>query len=169
MNVIIDIDLNDYNPKSEVITRKASKTIIELNNKILFLKSAKGDYKLIGGGIEEGEDPLKCLKREVIEEAGYNLIENTIEEIGIILEKRKDKYSEKIWFLETYLYKCDVDLKSKQELKLTSNEKKKGMQLVSEDIDIALEENRKHINDNPWVYREIKTLEYYKENKCYDK
>lgn len=43
-------------------------------------------YALPGGGIEEGEDKITALKRELLEETGCHC--NTIKEIGCIYENR---------------------------------------------------------------------------------
>ena len=45
--------------------------VFNKDNKIAVLnKTLKNEYKLVGGGIEEDEDPTKAFKREVLEEAG---------------------------------------------------------------------------------------------------
>ncbi len=45
--------------------------VFNKDNKIAILnKSLKNEYKLIGGGIKEDEDPIKAFKREVLEETG---------------------------------------------------------------------------------------------------
>lgn len=45
-----------------------------------------GSYKLAGGGIDEGEDVIDALRREVREEAGYEITD--IRELGIVEEQR---------------------------------------------------------------------------------
>ena len=42
------------------------------NNKMLLVKK-KGQYSFVGGGLENEETNLECLKREFIEESGYQL------------------------------------------------------------------------------------------------
>lgn len=43
------------------------------NNKMLFVKSAVGDYLyMIGGGVHLGETSGNCIEREVFEESGIN-------------------------------------------------------------------------------------------------
>lgn len=44
------------------------------NNKMLLVKK-KGQYSFIGGGIEENETYEECLKREFIEESGFEILD----------------------------------------------------------------------------------------------
>lgn len=46
--------------------------IYEKDNKILLVKK-DGQYSLVGGGIEDGESQEDCLKREFLEETGYEI------------------------------------------------------------------------------------------------
>lgn len=62
------------NKQAGIIYKKRCSTyaIIEVEDKIAIV-SAGGDYYLYGGGIEENEDEIEALRREMIEEAGYTL------------------------------------------------------------------------------------------------
>lgn len=52
--------------------RRAAYVIIEQpENKIVI--ATDGNYFFLGGGLEENEDEIEALRREVIEEAGYTL------------------------------------------------------------------------------------------------
>ena len=62
-------------PKQENVEykkRESAYAIIEVEDKIAIVSAGK-NYYLYGGGIEEGEDTLKALEREVLEEAGYTI------------------------------------------------------------------------------------------------
>ena len=66
-------------------------------NKIAILhKSLKNEYKLIGGGIDENEDPTKAFKRECLEEAGYKIeIDDclgTVEELKTLDDFKQTSY-----------------------------------------------------------------------------
>lgn len=71
-------------------TRNAVRAIIfNDNNEIALLYLATEDfYKLPGGGIDEGEDKMTALKREVLEELGIKI--KDIDEIGKIISYRNE-------------------------------------------------------------------------------
>lgn len=160
MKTIIEIDEKNYDKNEKMIIREAAKAIISINGKICFQRSKKGDYKLIGGGIDEGETIIDALIREVKEETGYDVIVDSIKEIGKVVEKRKDAYSNSIWKCTNYLFSCEIDLSSQGALNLTSGEIEKGMEFILATFDEAILENKKNINAQPWTKREIMTFEY---------
>lgn len=54
------------------------------NNKMLFVKSAIGDYfYMIGGGVHMGETSEACIEREVFEEAG---IHACVDHLAVVCE-----------------------------------------------------------------------------------
>lgn len=54
------------------------------NNKMLFVKSAVGDYYyMIGGGVHLGEKSNTCIEREVFEESGINA---RVEHLAVVCE-----------------------------------------------------------------------------------
>jgi len=63
-------------PKKEgikYIDRKTVYIIIIHNNKIILLNNIKKEYFLVGGGVEKNESNINALKRECLEEIGYEL------------------------------------------------------------------------------------------------
>lgn len=51
-------------------------------NDLFYITKKRNDYSLIGGGIEDNESFIDCLRREFREEAGLNII--NIEELCIV-------------------------------------------------------------------------------------
>ena len=88
--------------------RAAVRAVIINGEKILLVKSNKGDYKFPGGGVNKGESHNEALMREVTEETGYK-IDNILGLIGEIKEVSKDNFeSECSFIMYSYYYKCIV-------------------------------------------------------------
>lgn len=110
-----DTELN--NPR----TRLGARGIIqnEEGKIAIFNKQVKNEYKLPGGGIDEGEDPYVAFEREAIEETGCTL--KGIQLVGQI-EERQGK--------ENFLQKSYVFISKVKEnlgtLLLTEKEKEEG-------------------------------------------
>jgi len=102
-------------------------------NKIAILyKSNKNEYKLVGGGIEEDEDPTIAFKREVLEESGCKVeIEKSL---GIIEEEKShDDFKQ-----TSYVYVARV-LEDMGHTNFTELEKSEGSELLWLDIDEAID------------------------------
>ena len=101
-------------------------------NKIAILhKNLKNEYKLIGGGIDENEDPTKAFKRECLEEAGCKIeIDDclgTVEEL-----KTLDDFKQ-----TSYIYIAHV-LEDIGHTDFTEQEKGEGSELLWLNIDDAM-------------------------------
>ncbi|HVX48481.1 MAG TPA: NUDIX hydrolase [Candidatus Saccharimonadales bacterium] len=48
---------------------------IDETGRFLLAKEENGMWELLGGGLDHGEDPVECLKREIKEETGLEVIE----------------------------------------------------------------------------------------------
>lgn len=42
--------------------------VIDSQNRILLARESDGTWDMLGGGLDHGEDPITCLKREIQEE-----------------------------------------------------------------------------------------------------
>ena len=92
MNTIFTIDQKDYSEEMPLTERYAVRALICKNGLWAMQKSAAGDYKIPGGGVEEGESYEEALIREVREETGLLVIPDSIREIGEVLEIRRDSF-----------------------------------------------------------------------------
>ena len=91
-NIIAKITDKDFGLEEKrmhnPITRYASRGIVLNNNgeMAIFHKKNKNEYKLPGGGMIDGENPVDTFKREVLEETGC--IISDIKELGITIEEK---------------------------------------------------------------------------------
>ena len=140
------------------------------DNKIAILnKSLKNEYKLVGGGIKEDEDPTKAFKREVLEEAGC------VVEIDDCLGTFEELKSQDNFKQTSYIYVAHV-IEDRKELHLTQKEIDEGAKLLWLDIEDAMKfikesEEKLVASDYENVYhtkfivrRDYAILKYYLNN-----
>ncbi|MFT6301114.1 MAG: ADP-ribose pyrophosphatase YjhB (NUDIX family) [Granulosicoccus sp.] len=107
-----DVSPGDINPESEltlVVRHAARGIVIEGENILLLYTERYHDYSLPGGGIDEGEDFVEGLKRELREETGAKNVRN------VKPFARYDEY--RPWYKPTadiihmisHCYVCDID------------------------------------------------------------
>ena len=90
MRELFDIIKNNYDPNGKPFIRPSVRGIIIKDKKIAVVHSMMYDYyKFPGGGIDKGEDNIATLIREVKEEAGLDVIVDSIREYGHVLRKEK--------------------------------------------------------------------------------
>ena len=156
MNILSEIDFNDYSEHWKKELRLASRAIIEIGDKIVLVRSDKyGEYKFPGGGLKTNETIYEALVRETYEETGLEVDEKTISEFGATFERRKKFGDNVILYQLSFYYKCSVTSKNSPP-SLDAFEKELGYKMVLETPIIALEKNRTNFfNINtPWVQRD---------------
>ena len=95
MRLLFEMDAKDYDPDGKVFSRPSARGIIIRDGKIAMVHSLKYDYyKFPGGGIEKGESPEQTLQREVAEEAGLQVIPQSIREYGLVHRVQKGEKGE---------------------------------------------------------------------------
>ena len=112
MKTLYTIDLKNYDKNWKHSKRDSARGIIRLGQDKLALVYAKKDgyYKFPGGGINEGEDIIAALAREVHEEVGLVVIPESIREYGSVLRRQKSTVKDgEIFEQENYYYFCDVE------------------------------------------------------------
>ena len=126
MKVLAVYDENNYEDTTEVFEKESIRGIIVRDGKLAMQCSKYGEFKIPGGCREEGETYLQTLAREVNEETGLVVIEDSAVELGKILEIRKDKYDDKTKYIcHSYFYFCEVK-DEMTPMHLTENEIEKG-------------------------------------------
>lgn len=126
IRVLVDEDfgLKSIKFNNPRIRKGARGIIINSDGKIaVFNKANKNEYKLPGGGIDEGENPEVAFKREALEETGCDI--EIIKSLGTIEEhKSLDNFKQ-----TSYVFVAKV-INDRHELNLTQKEKDEGAQLL---------------------------------------
>lgn len=111
MNNLEEANFNVICPKENNIDytkRNGAYAIIKTGKDEIAIAKEDNEYFFVGGGIEDGEDELEALKREVIEESGY-----TLKNIKYFDTVKSYEYSEKRGNLEikATIYTAEFDKK----------------------------------------------------------
>ena len=171
-SVIQDIDVGLENkPLSNPKTRTGARGIVVKGEYIaLFNKANMNEYKLPGGGVEEGEDYAIAFSREVLEETGC--IVEDVELLGTVEEKKGHNN----FYQKSYAYVGYV-VEDTGTLHLTEKEAKEGARLVWVTVDEAIDlitNCKDNIIDSPCdedetvysskfiIKRDLTILNYYK-------
>ena len=132
---IKDEDIGEVSKKVEKYRQRygARGIVLRDDGKIaVFNKSLKNEYKLPGGGIDEGEETADAFKREVFEETGCKI--EIIDFLGTIEElKTQDNFKQM-----SYVYVGKVTEETNS-LHVTEQEEKEGAKLLWEKPEKALE------------------------------
>lgn len=141
--------------------RRAYRAIINEGSKLLMVQSEKyGEIKFPGGGIEHGESIFEALKREVIEETGYEIEEEilpfgTSKEYAIDFEGIYDVFEQ-----DSTYYICKIKGKF-QEAMPQGYEIEYGYHPIWVTIEDAIKQNNKVQSNDliPWKERDTYILE----------
>ena len=140
-----------YHPEAKnleeksVLERLATRAISIQNKEILLLYTERyQDYSLPGGGVNQDEDIISAMKRELCEETGARNIRN-VQAFGIY-EEYRPWYKPGFDFVHmtSYCYTCDVDYDLAQ-TQLENYEIKNGMRPLWVDIHEAIQHNQQTI------------------------
>lgn len=140
-------DKLDYDKNLKVINRLSVRGIIIEDNKIYLSHSkVNNTYKLPGGGVNDKEDILHALKREIREEVGFN-IDSKIKYYGYFIEKWKSikDFEEDSIFLNTSHYYICKRIGNLLPILPTKSEMKEQCERVFVDIDEAILANERVI------------------------
>lgn len=157
MKTLFVMDEKNYTPSMEVVEKYSVRGVIIRNGKIAVQMGSRGDYKILGGGIDPGEDKEDALIREVQEESGLMVIPETIREIGEVIEKHRDIFEkEKTFIRHSYFYFCEVKEETTS-TNMTESEIAGGYHLkwvLPEDM---IKANQAFCNES-WIYRDTEFL-----------
>lgn len=153
MKILATFDAKDYLDTVEVYEKYSVRGIIIRDGKLAMQCSRNGEYKIPGGGLEQGEDYEEALIREVREETGLHVVAGQIVELGEIVELRRDIFDmSKKYVCHSLFYYCKVGEKQ-DELQLTPSEIAKGYELKWATPKEIYQKNIL-IEKDPWIIRD---------------
>lgn len=158
MKQLFTIDAKDYNPSWPKSYRPSVRGIIfNKDNLISLIYSQKYHfYKLPGGGIEEGENYLETLIREVKEETGLTVIPSSVQEFGEALRIQKSSaLKDTIFVQQNYYYICQTTGKVHAQ-HLDQDEQEADFILTTVSLDEAITTNQAFIANCQGTQTQIK-------------
>lgn len=163
MQTIFVLDEKDYEEDMPVFERFGVRAVIQRDGLFAMQQSSTGEYKIPGGGIDEGETIEQALAREVREETGLVIRPETMVELGEILDVHRDIFDGNSKYVAHSLhYSCEVE-DELVETSMTESEIAKGFHLAWVDIDTVIETNERLMTEK-WQLRDTKFLKWYKKN-----
>ena len=163
MQTLFVLDEKNYTEDMPVFERFVVRALIEKDGLFAMQQGKRGEYKIPGGGMDEGESVVDALMREVKEETGLVIISETMKELGQITEIRRDIFDENIKYIAHSMhYACEVEVEM-VEPSMTESEKEKGYHLVWVDLDTIIETNTNLMTEK-WQFRDVEFLKWYKAN-----
>lgn len=145
MRLLFNIDLKNYNQLGSSFKRDSARAIIIKDNMVGMIYSKMYDYyKFPGGGIEDDEDYITALIREVKEEAGLVVIPESIREYGYVHRIQKGENTD-IFIQDNFYYLCDVnDFFVEQNLDLYEEVEEFTFKWVNPDVVINVNRYNNH-------------------------
>ncbi|MEG0138070.1 MAG: NUDIX hydrolase [Bacilli bacterium] len=166
-----EIITNENNLKETDMTEvvKRVKIMLVNSNNELLLAYSHNDYQFPGGHVEENETLNETVKREILEETGIELLEDSFEAFACGLGYYKDWPSEgKNRKIEIYYYCIKTDkLPNIDNTNYTDHEKEGNFKLEYikfDEVEKVLLENAKLYGDKRGITKEmLKIFNIYKE------
>lgn len=167
MRPLFCVDVLDYEEDWARSARPSVRGIIRRGDKLAMVHSLKYDYyKFPGGGIEGDEAHAFTLVREVKEETGLTVKQETIKEYGFVVRLQKsDCFADTIFVQENFYYTCEVSDEVGAQ-KLDDYEAEEGFTLEFVTPEEAIHTNRNcHCTewDKAMIERETRVLEMLKQ------
>lgn len=160
MRTLLTLDRKDYSPDMPVYEKYSTRAVIVRDGRIATQHGTIGDYKLLGGGVEPGEEYQMALCREVQEESGLIVIPESIREIGMITERHRDIFNpEAVYVCHSLFYRCDA----KDEMtatNMTASEIAKGYHLAWAEPQEIIDGNAAFCDSQPWIYRDTEFIKW---------
>ena len=163
MRMLFEMDQKDYGDCVRVFSRDSARSIVIRHGTVAMVHSRKYDYyKFPGGGIENGETPVKAMIRETREETGLIVIPETVREFGYVHRiQRSDHDPAECFVQDNYYYLCEAaDRLSSQSLDGYEADESYQLEFVAPVWAVQKNRNVKESPYNPLMFeREARVLE----------
>lgn len=160
MERLLTLDLHDYSDEMPVFEKNTVRAVILRDGKLAMQRSGAGEYKMPGGGVEDGESHTDTLLREVREEVGLLVIPASITPIGEILELREDVFHKSVKYVcHSYFYACEVEDETVP-TQMTPSEIAKGFVPVWVEPTVIVAENDR-LQTEPWQKRDTEFVRQF--------
>ncbi|MDE7435270.1 MAG: NUDIX domain-containing protein [Lachnospiraceae bacterium] len=157
---IMILDKRDYTSDMPVFVKEAVRAVILRDGRLAVQQSSRGDCKLLGGGVDAGENFTEALCREVEEEAGLVVKRGTIQGIGRIEEIHRDIFlPEQIYHCFSYYFSCEAEEKQ-IEPHMTQSELAKGYHLEWVTPEEFVSANAAYMTDG-WIERDTRFVKQW--------
>lgn len=159
----VQVVLDELTVNPVIRQRIAVRGVIYEGNRILMVKTNRGDYKFPGGGVEEGESLKEALLREIAEETGYVDVEAG-PCIGTAFEQNLDQDGDGAYFqMYSSYFVCRLRSRKRAEGVQDDYEEKLGFHGIITGIHEAYEANARMLSAGmdgkiPWLRRETQVL-----------
>ena len=158
MNTLLILDKKDYTTDMQVIEKYSTRAVIIRGGRIAMQRGAAGDYKILGGGVELGEEYVQALCREVQEESGLIVIPDSVRELGEIVERRRDVFDPAVVFeCHSLYYLCEAQ-EEVAEPRMTESEIAKGYHLCWATPEEIVAGNEGFCDSCPWIDRDTRFI-----------
>jgi len=168
MRKLFTFDKKDYSNDMPVCEKYSTRAIVMKDGRLATQHGRAGDYKLLGGGMEKGEDCIAAVCREVKEESGLLVIPESVKEIGEIEERRRDIFDPSVVFVcHSYFFLCEV-LDEVTEATMTASEIAKGYEFCWATPEEIIAGNAAFVDSQPWIYRDtefVKNIQTFLEKE----
>lgn len=163
MRLLFELDKKDHADCTKTFVRNSARSIIIRNGRIAMVHSLKYDYyKFPGGGIEPGETLEDAVIRETREEAGLEVIPESVREFGYVHRIQKSDIPGVAYFKQdNFYFLCEVkDGSVSQELDDYESDERFTPEFVEPRTAIAVNRAPEHgPKDRNMLNREARVLE----------
>ena len=153
MKLLACYDSNNYSDTTKLLEKTNIRGIVLIDGKLAMQRDKDGVYKIPGGGMEKGEDYVETLSRELREEVGLVLVEDSLTELGEITEIRQDIFAADTKYISHSLFFACKVTEERLPITPTASEIKKGYQAVWATPGEIYETNTR-LGKDPWIERD---------------